>query len=221
MNIYISIGSQCTTPTLFNRLQMGKKSLPFDWMFSTPQFVYTILKLLLIDKIEINDLVDNHFFACDKRARWFPQEPAHYINTINGDVLINSKYNVAFPHDTISDREKYIRRLERLQQLILDESIFIYFVYVSVPRSNYFMVNEIEPIEELYEYIEKINNIIKSIRTKYKIIIFDTNKPVEVKNTDLLHIEYYDIGKQNGWMEMLPELVDKCNYLINNKVLYK
>ncbi len=36
MNYYISIGSQCTTPTLFDRLSVKKESLPFDWMFSTP-----------------------------------------------------------------------------------------------------------------------------------------------------------------------------------------
>jgi len=50
MNIYISIGAQCTTPMLFERLQVKKENLPFDWMFSTPQFVYTILKELLIEK---------------------------------------------------------------------------------------------------------------------------------------------------------------------------
>jgi len=63
MNTYISIGSQCTTPTLFERLGIKKESLPFDWMFSTPQFVYMIIELLLIDMKEIDDIVDNYFFV--------------------------------------------------------------------------------------------------------------------------------------------------------------
>lgn len=81
-------------------LGVKKESLPFDWMLSTPQFVYTILKLLLIDKKEIDDVVDNHFFMCDKRGT------LHYVEHLSlddhGPVFVNSKYNVCFPHDTLS-----------------------------------------------------------------------------------------------------------------------
>jgi hypothetical protein len=223
MNIYISIGSNCTTAGSIDSLQIKKESLPFDWMFSTPLFVYTILKLLLIDKKDINDIVDNHFFICDERAisLGHQQEPAHYINTPNGNVLINSKYNVAFPHDLISDRDKYIRRLERLKKIILDESVYIYFVYVSIPRNNYFRVNDVEPIEELYEYIEKINNILKDIRNTYKIIVFDTNKSSGIIPSDNLHLIYYDIEKKNCWTQLIPEVHHNLNNLINNKVIDK
>ena len=70
MNTYISIGSQCTTSGLFELLKVKKQSLPFDWMFSTPQFVYTIIKLLLIDKKEIDDIVDNHFLYVIKEHNY-------------------------------------------------------------------------------------------------------------------------------------------------------
>jgi len=65
------------TPTLFDKLQVKKETLPFDWMFSTPEFVYTILNLLLIDKKEISEIVDNHFFACDKTATLLEAE--HHV----------------------------------------------------------------------------------------------------------------------------------------------
>jgi hypothetical protein len=221
MNIYISIGSQCTTPTLFDRLQVKKESLPFDWMFSTPQFVYTIIKLLLIDKKEIDDIVDNYFFVCDKRAAL--QGVEHHIINTNGNVLVNSKYNVCFPHDTISDRDKYIRRMERFKQILLDTDNYLYFVYVSVssPNSGNYTIDGVEPIQQLYEYIEQINNILKDIRTTYKIIVFDTNKPYGVISSDILHLMYYDIEKKSNWAGLLPELIDKCNNLINNKVIHK
>ena len=134
MNIYISIGSQCTTPTLFDRLNVKKESLPFDWMFSTPHFVYTIIKLLFIDKKQVEDIIDNDFFVCDARASLHDKE--HHILNTNGSVLVNSKYNVCFPHDSIGDRDKYLRRIERFKRLILDESNFINFVYISVSSKN-------------------------------------------------------------------------------------
>ena len=224
MNTYISIGSQCTTPVLFDRLQVKKESLPFDWMFSTPQFVYTIIKLLLIDKKEIDDIVDNHFFVCDKRAQL--QDHIlyeHHILNKDGPVLVNSKYNVCFPHDTVSDRDKYIRRMERFKQILLDTNNYLYFVYVSIssPNSGNYTIDRVEPIQQLYEYIEKIHNILKDMRTNYKIIVFDTNKPYDVIPSDILHLMYYDIEKKNKWMELLPELIDKCNNLINNNVIHR
>jgi hypothetical protein len=221
MNIYISIGSQCTTPKLFDKLGVKKESLPFDWMCSTPEFVYTILKLLLIEQKEINDIIDNDFFICDKRAKL--QSVEHHLFNTDGPVLVNSKYNVCFPHDKPSDREKYIRRMERFKQILLDKDNFLYFVYVSVssPNKGNYTINSVEPIQQLYEYIEKINNILKDIRTNYKIIIFDTNKPYGVIPSDILHLMYYDIKKKNSWGELLPELITKCNNLINNKLIHK
>jgi hypothetical protein len=217
----ISIGAQCTTPQLFDMLGVKKESLPFDWMFSTPQFVYTILKLLLIDKKEIDDVVDNHFFVCDKRAILHYVE--HHSLNEHGSVLVNSKYNVCFPHDTLSDRDKYIRRMERLKQIILDKDIFINFVYVSVssPNVGNYTIDGVEPIQQLYEYVEKINSILKDIRTNYKILIFDTNKHCDTISSDVLHIAYYDLEQKTNWTELLPELIDKCNNLINTNVIHK
>jgi hypothetical protein len=221
MNIYISIGAQCTTATLFDRLRVKKESLPFDWMLSTPQFVYMIIKLLLIDNEEVESIVDNHFFVCDKRAQL--RDVEHHILTQNGPVLVNSKYNVCFPHDTLADRAKYIRRLERFKNILVNNENFLYFVYVSVSspdRGNY-TINGVEPIQHLYEYIEQINNVLLNTRTNYKIIVFDTNKPAHVISSDVSHILYYDIEKKNHWNDLLQELINKCNILINNSVIHK
>ena len=123
MSIYISIGAQCATPTLFDKLKIKNRTLPFDWMFSTPHFVYTILHLLLIENREIHDIIDNDFFICEKRA--IIKSLEHHTLDKNGPVLVNTKYNVSFPHNQPSDRDKYIRRMERLKELILDKGNFI------------------------------------------------------------------------------------------------
>lgn len=208
MNVYISIGAQCATPTLFTQLQLKQESQPFDWMISTPEFVHAIMKCLFVDKKEIEDIVDNDFFLCDKKARLESVE--HHILDNNGPVLVNSKYNVCFPHDTLSDRAKYIRRIERFRKILLDKDNFIHFVYMSVssPASGNFTINGVEPIQQLYPFVEKINDIIKSVRENYKIIVFDTNKPSDIVSPDALHIQYFDISKKGVWSELLPEVMD-------------
>jgi len=213
LNMYISIGTQCTTSTLFDRLCVKKESLPFDWMFSTPQFVYTILKLLLIEQLDIDNIIDNEFLVCDNRAK-HSNIQEHYITDSNGTSLINSKYNVCFPHDVVSDRDKYIRRMQRLKQIILDKDNFLYFVYISSPNKNNYMIDHIKPIQDLYEYILMINNILKDIRNNYKIIIFDTNRPSDIIPPSDNFI-YYDIKEKDNWKELLPELINKCNNLIS------
>lgn len=214
MNIYISIGFQCATPRMFEILNLKKETLPFDWMLSTPKFVYTILSLLLVEQVEVSNIVDNDFFNCDKRATF--QDYEHYVTNEHGRTLVNSKYNVCFPHDTISDRDKYIRRLERLKEIILDKSNFLNIVYVSVssPESGNFTIDDIEPIQNLYEYMEKINILLKAIRTNYKIVVFDTNKPADITPSDILHLFYYDIEKKNSWLESMHELIQKSKQLI-------
>lgn len=222
MHVYISIGAQCTTPTLFEQFGVKKESLPFDWIFSTPEFVYIIMKLLLIDKIEVSDIVDNDFFVLDKRATF--QDIAHFTIDDNGPYLINSKYNICFPHDKdiVSDRDKYIRRMNRLQCLLLDKDNFIYLVYVSVPSSTIsnYTIDGIEPIQQLYEYIDKINTMLSEIRTNYKILVFHTKKPSNHIHCNS-NILYYEISEKNSWGELLPELIDKCNTLLDTNVISK
>jgi hypothetical protein len=216
MTLYISIGSSCTAATLFQRLKVKKETLPFDWMFSTPEFVYTIFSLLFIEQKEINDIVDNYFFVCDKKASIHGLE--HHIINEEGSVLVNSRYSVCFPHVSISDRDKYIRRMQRLKEFIYNKDKFIYFVYVSPSsqtKGNY-TLDGAEPIQDVYEYIEKMNIILKTIRSNYKILVFDTNKPSHIIQSDVSNIAYYDIKKQDNWMRLLPELIEKSNKIMIN-----
>ena len=138
-------------------------------------------------------------------------------------MLVNSKYNVCFPHDTTTGRDKYIRRMERFKQILLDTDNYLYFVYVSVssPNSGNYTIDGVEHIQQLYEYIEQIHNILKDMRTTYKIIVFDTNKPSGVIPSDNLHLIYYDIEKKNYSGELFPELIDICNNLLKNKVIHR
>lgn len=208
--VYISLGAQCTTKILFNKLHINKETLPFDNMFTTPNFIYTILKLLIVDNMDVDSITNYHFYNCDARATLLHTE--HHSIDNNGPVFINKTYNVAFPHEPLDDIPttitKYTRRLERLKNILLNKDIFIHFVYISISskQSGNYTINGEEPIQDVYLYISKINDLLKTVRENFKITIFDTTnmpKPETIPDTN---ISYYPIQAQNNWACLLPEL---------------
>ena len=97
-----------------------------------------------------------------------------------------------------------------------------------------------EPIQQLYEYTEKINDIINKFTLNYKIIVYDTNMPVwsagrspattncegdsvpcnfvtgsvGTSLSDNSHVFYYELEPKNMLDELLPELVDKFSSIM-------
>jgi len=233
--IYISIGAQCTTTELFEKIGVKRESLPFDWIFTTPEFVYIILKLLIIDNLDISDIIDNYFFVCDTAGYVHGVEHyydaagnihgvEHYTLDPNGPVPINSKYGVAFSHYTKNDRDIFARRLERLKKLLLDKNNFLYLVYVSVSSKvggNY-TINGIEPIQDIHGYINKICDILKTITNSFKILVFDTGisgLSDTVTTSDNKFIYLYKLEEKNTRNELFPELLTICTTLIKNNII--
>ena len=217
---YISIGAQCTTATLFKYLNIKKESLPFDWMISTPEFIYTILKLTLVDNISIEEIVDRYFLNCNKKAALLTKE--QYQIRDDGNILVNTQYNVIFPHDSLADREKYIRRITRLKQLLLDPEHFLYFIYISTssPTNGEYRLDDIEPIQDLYPYIFKIDDLLKNYRSNYKLLVFDTH--TSTSSGYLNHrILAFPLQKQKEWEFLIPELLHIFRLLFDKQILLK
>ena len=61
--IIIPIGLQCANATFKKEINKTSETLPFDWMFATPAFVYEMLRLLLDEQTSTRDLVTEHFFC--------------------------------------------------------------------------------------------------------------------------------------------------------------
>ena len=212
MCTYISLGSQCMTPTLFNNLGIKDKSLPFDWILSTPEFVYTILKLLLVDNVPTDIVTKEHFCVFDKRASHKGRED--YVIDEAGVALFNSRYGICFPHDKADEVEKYHTRIQRLKEIILDKKRYSYFVYVTLSTPGIYTIDGKELIHDVHSYIQKINIILFSIRKNYKIIVFDTDLPSNLP--DDLHIRYFPLEKRDMWMGLLPELESKFRIFVKN-----
>ena len=209
--IIIPIGIQCTNATFKNEINKTQ-SLPFDWMFATPSFVFEMLELLLLKNINIEDLVKNHFFYCEKRANMNGVE--HYYTCDNGSALYNTKYNVIFPHDenNVDTINKYIRRFERLKDIILNSSEQLNFIYTSQSslENGNFTIDGNTIINNVYVYLSKIYKLIAKFRNNYKIILFDA---IQEDSIELLHenIILYKLNKCNNWGELLHQMRNfKC-----------
>tara|TARA_B100001769_G_scaffold90749_1_gene69550 strand:+ start:4594 stop:5235 length:642 start_codon:yes stop_codon:yes gene_type:complete len=206
----IPIGIQCLNATLKKNINKDTKTLPFDWMLSHPKFVYKILKLLLENKINIEEIVNNHFFYCDKRATYEVIE-AYYTHS-NGFALYNSKYDVIFPHDK-NDEEtkmKYIRRLSRLKDLILNSNEKLVFIYSSQSslKSGNFTIDERVIIKNVYSYLTKIYDLINMYNNNNEMIVFDSILN-EDKNKLNEKITLYEMNTCNDWSSLLTQILKK------------
>jgi len=204
----IPIGVQCTNAT-FKKNFEKTYTLPFDWMFATPLFVFEMLELLLEKNINIEDLVKNHFFYCEKRANLNGLE--HYYTCDNGFALFNSKYNVIFPHDenNIDSINKYIRRFERLKDIILNSTEFLYFIYTSQSslESGNFTIDGNIVINDVYINLSKIYKLISKFRNNYKIILFDTIQEEEISLLDE-NITLIKLNKCNSWEALISQMIE-------------
>ncbi len=200
----IPIGIQCTSAMMKNEIEKTH-TLPFDWMFSTPSFVFDMLKLLLEEKCSVEELVKNHFFNCDKRANLNGVE--HYYICEDGFAFVNTKYNVLFPHDenNMDTIHKYIRRFERLKEILLHSTECLYFIYTSQSSLEHgnFTIDGATVIHDVYFHLSKIYTLIGKYRSNYKMIVFDAiqNEAVVDQNITLIQL-----NKGNGMLELLPQM---------------
>jgi hypothetical protein len=210
----IPIGLQCTTSTFKNCIKKTY-TLPFDWMFATPSFVFEMLELLLENNINIEDLVKNHFFYCDKKANFNGYE--HYYTCADGFALLNSKYNVIFPHDEykIDNINKYIRRFERLKDIILNSTECLYFIYASQSslESGNFTIDGNIVVNDVYVYLSKIYKLIGKFRKNYKLILFDAIQEEQIALLDE-NITLIKLNKCNYRDQLVPQMMEH-NFFIN------
>jgi hypothetical protein len=212
--IIIPIGLQCTTATFKKKIDKSSHSLPFDWMFATPKFVFEMLELLLDKDMNINELVEKHFFLCEKRASMSTVE--NYHSDDEGNSLYNVKYKSIFPHDAYTQEtiDKYIRRFYRLKELISNSDEKICFIYSSQSSLHIgnFTIDGENVICDVYTYLSKIYTLIGKYNNNYKLILFDA---VNEDDKTLLHedIVLCKLNQANIWGDILSQMDNYKNLL--------
>jgi hypothetical protein len=217
---YIPIGFQCTVPTVLAKAGLKGETLPFDWLLNTPEFVYTMISKLISSDVDINTLVREEFFRCDKRATLKRDinnldrvDVEHFEEDENGQLLYNTLYGVILPHDHLDEYhiQKYIRRFERLKNLIFDldkELCFLYISQSSNTAGNFTINNEFR-IHNTYEYLNSLYNLISSVRNNFSIIMIDAIQSEDVKLLDKSKIKYITIDPKPLWLDMVDQCVEK------------
>lgn len=202
--IYIPIGFQCTSSEILKKLNKRKCSLPFDWIISNPKSILEILTMLLKNTISIEELVKNEFFKIDNLMITNKQE--EFSTNQNGNILYNKKYNLLFPHVNRNDDslQNFIRRFERLKDIILTSNNYIKFLYINrLVTNNY----------------AHINNVTDKIIFSINKISFDFNILDSFNNLSILLHEI--IG--NRFEIIIINAVDELNkykYTFNNNIKY-
>lgn len=204
--IIIPIGVQCTAGIFKNEINKTH-TLPFDVMLSHPKFVFEMLALLLEKNMNVVELVTNHFFNCDKRVKFKAVE--HFNTCDNGGMLYNKTCNVIFPHDnnSIETINKYVRRFERLKDIILNQSEDLLFTYISQSslKSGNFTIDDNIIIKDVYVYLSQIYKLIGNFRNNYKVLLFDAIQEEQIELLDE-NIILCKLNKCNSWSELLPEI---------------
>jgi hypothetical protein len=213
---FVSLGFQCTVARVFETMGVKQQTLPFDWMLSSPKFVLDTLTKLLIENMDVEELVRTHFFTNDTRAEY------HYPETHTGSSKMgwipNTKaYNALFPHDLPdtpekfeNDTIKYVRRFNRLKELILDKSKTLTFIYISQSSSGKgnFIVDGKEVLTNVYGELNNIFYLLKHIRgSNPNIIMLDTINSNE-KVMLLPEIKHISITPKTEWLHMVDECVE-------------
>jgi hypothetical protein len=222
--IIVSIGMQCTVKLIKREIYLDSASLPFDYILSSPKFVYNMLKMLLHDNIDIHELVTQHFFKCDSQAsiliktndynddnyrKFFKLE--HYITNTSGTALYNTKYDVIFPHDHggNEDIKKYVRRFEKLKYLILNNHVKLCFVYASqssLTDGNY-KIDGREIISNIYVYLSKIYKLISKYNNNFEMIVFDCINNENVNNLNPA-IKLYKLSTLNSYTTVIKSIIN-------------
>jgi hypothetical protein len=175
--IIIPIGIDCSISSFLIRNGLRKISLPFDWVVT-----YT----------GVHDIIDDLF--------------KDYIPDCHGSgKILNKNYNVLFIHDNFpEDKEKYIRRINRLNDILTNSDEEVIFMRRSHLTRHH---DEYDNITNDFEDSKKLSLLLqdKYPKLKFKIVLilmcgecFNHNINYEYQN-----IEVYNISSNT---------VDNCEF---------
>lgn len=163
---FIPIGSNCEISWYLKKINKRNEAYPFDWNCCSLSMLYNIL----INNFE--DFLTDIFVGTKIKRKYFDENDNNLIVS-NEEIypVICKKYKILLPHDykkidnsTINIiREKYKKRINRLNNVINNDKYEIYLIYCN----ENFLLNEWQ--KSVYdEYNYDVTNIEENILDKIK-----------------------------------------------------
>jgi len=209
----ISLGSNCFIKFYLRHIKYEQETHFFDYIGSPMWSVYELVKNGFSDVFNIDEYKNEY--------------------TIIGqpEIVTNSRYNLKFKHDLSTDkfkfldqfdefREKYIRRIERFQDLLTKSSESVLFMRFEEMMENRIVncsYKEQNKISE-YEYIKLFSQHLRSNfpQLKFKIIFISKTRNDEVDDeNNIVTIREIATNKITNYLSA-GRLIKE---LLNNKLL--
>jgi hypothetical protein len=193
-NIFIPIGVQCTSAQFLRLHNIRSCGLPFDWIYSHPQFIYNVLQAIFVSHLESTSIALSVFFNHQFQENGELATPdirdnltlvkAHAsdhfaTDPTSGNLVYNPVQRILFPHDNLLSSaesrrlaiQKYARRITRLKHAIL-KCPNIHFVYTSQPAfstskpdvTGNISVDGVSLTQNVHLHLNNIISLIQSIR---------------------------------------------------------
>lgn len=175
---YISLGMQCTTSAILDKLNIRKESYPFDWALTHLKFIFLFIKELYEtdDTDYLCDFVID--IKNDNVSANYTGIPEKYLIVENKKpkTIYNRKHKIIFPHNSYNEDEiaKFKRRILRFKQNIQNKENKIIFFYVSPPNTDSFLlINEENVLLKNTVYLNKIAYFLEKKGVDFQIIYID------------------------------------------------
>ncbi len=188
-DIYIPIGSHCEIASYLRHIGYRKEAFPFDWTVTPIQSAMELINNDFEDFLKKDNLV-----FLEPTNRLLFKENGIDVNVCEDIItpVFDKKYHILFVHDFSKDaeneydivKEKYLRRVERLKEILKDKTIKINLIYDN-KKPNEWQEEQYQKANYIFNTLVNDElNALKVNRQNIQIISFDKFK----KNTKFLKL---------------------------------
>jgi len=156
----VNLGYNCGATETVKRFVLYRHCSPFDWNITTPLSLCHFLSFLYV-------------YGVEKSLEKFMDF---------GDEKVNS-FGVYMPHFSVGDRDKFFRRIKRLEEDLLSERNIL-FVYIGTHTSLAEMEGKI--VGSDLEKLQKIIGLFRPQNTYRLAYVHQTREVIDASIDDLL-----------------------------------
>ncbi len=148
---YISLGGDCSIAYQLQKYNLRNQAFPFDWIKTN-----NLNDIITLLENNFQFFVGKNFLEVKEISNKFPLLVDNWNEELSENIVLKHKlFNITFPHELSKENsdidniiEKYIRRIERFNQVICNDKIKKIFIRIT-NKNNQDEENKLKRILEL------------------------------------------------------------------------